>query len=433
MAPSTVSQDSRPLTESSFSPVAPEGSNSSRTAPVSSWTKLSKWITGPDLVMEIDVDPDMMQQCRTRWEEKWLHYEENFAENLLDHINGMGQNDMRERTNWLEADFGRIKENIPVLSTRTTDSNVLGGLAFLGEFIEACQPDLTAARAGPNQGADTASDSGFLIQIEKKLKSVEKTHRFALLCISEIIGLKQTLAVKSQRNVVKISEGSAESESESMRAPLDDERFEAPQPVALHTSEINSRNEPHVPAQVPNLVTFQSEDLGPGRLFGRRTSGDQLNLPQTVVSSSSSHLKNLTSLMAIAFFGASITWSTIFSGTRGNLVLISWSACLFIVGAVAAGAASMLVLPEEDIVSRHMPVRWTVRILSVLAMMHLLVGMFLVTLAILLLDPGRPSPDSLQSVSGTRGAGGYAIAVSLLFVVVAGAVWRRFTTRTWFV
>jgi hypothetical protein len=33
--------------------------------------------------------------------------------------------------------------------------------------------------------------------------------------------------------------------------------------------------------------------------------------------------KNLAALLAIAFFGASVSWSTLFSGTRGNLGIIS--------------------------------------------------------------------------------------------------------------
>ncbi|KAJ7697356.1 hypothetical protein B0H17DRAFT_1197408 [Mycena rosella] len=78
------------------------------------------------------------------------------------------------------------------------------------------------------------------------------------------------------------------------------------------------------------------------------------NAPGTI-SSVNSHMKNLTAVLGIAFFGASITWSTIFSGTHGNLVLISWTACLFIVGAVAAAAASMLVISDEDIVAAYPP------------------------------------------------------------------------------
>ncbi|KAJ7792588.1 hypothetical protein B0H13DRAFT_1935689 [Mycena leptocephala] len=104
--------------------------------------------------------------------------------------------------------------------------------------------------------------------------------------------------------------------------------------------------------------------------------------------------KNLTALLGIAFFGVSITWSTIFSGTRGNLVLISWAACFFIVAAVGAAGASILGMQDENIVAMYPPVRWTVRILSLLAMVHVPAGMFLVAIAILVLDPGKVDIES---------------------------------------
>jgi hypothetical protein len=142
--------------------------------------------------------------------------------------------------------------------------------------------------------------------------------------------------------------------------------------------------------------------------------------------------KNLTALLGIAFFGASITWSTIFSGTRGNLVLISWAACFFIVAAVGAAGASVLVMQDENLVATYLTVRWTVRILSLLAMVHVLAGMFLVAIAILVLDPGKVDIDDRGGRRGTESAGAYAISLSMVSFIVVGAVWRRYTRHTWF-
>ncbi|KAJ7265421.1 hypothetical protein B0H12DRAFT_197738 [Mycena haematopus] len=225
------------------------------------------------------------------------------------------------------------------------------------------------------------------------------------------------------------SNRSSRRESRSLENPAseaDEETANDMQTMPMHAPE--SRNATRVPPANYNM--FHADNIGMNREFGRRTNQNQQN-PLTVVSSSSSHMKNLTALLGIAFFGASITWSTIFSGTRGDLVLISWSACLFIVGAVGAAAASMLVLPEEDIVAKYPTVRWTVRILSLFSMAHVLAGMFLIAIAILVLDPTQQSPQALAGKTGVRSAGAYAIAVSVSFVVVSGAVWRRHTTRTW--
>ncbi|KAJ7666344.1 hypothetical protein B0H17DRAFT_1089990 [Mycena rosella] len=335
--------------------------------------------------MDIELDPDEFEAYTKRWAFKWHYFQETFPETSQENVEGMGRDEIRARITWLEGDLNRIVERTHQLQEHTTDYEILAGAAFV--LIEYCQPDLISVLTGSNANAtlteQTSPELYFLVG--QQLKTVANMHMFALRCINEIITMKQTLAARSK---LQNSRTSSETKSRSSHSAT------SPTAPAVETSETNAKS--------GRSIHFHSiERDSPVAETG------------TLVSSANSHMKNLTALLGIAFFGASITWSTIFSGTRGNLVLISWAACLFIVGAVAAAAASMLVISDEDIVAVYPPVRWTVRILSILAMIHVLAGIFLVAIATLVLDPQNEDLNS---------AGGYAISVSTMFVIVAGTV-----------
>ena len=144
---------------------------------------------------------------------------------------------------------------------------------------------------------------------------------------------------------------------------------------------------------------------------------------------------NLAALLAIAFFGASVAWSALFSGTRGNLVIISWAASVFIVGCTAAASANLLVETDESFMARHMQVRWTVRILTVVSALHVFAGVMLVSTAIALLDPHASAPFSGKgevSRYAVKAAGGYAAGMVIASVITMITVRRRYTQRTWF-
>ncbi|KAK7468274.1 hypothetical protein VKT23_002784 [Stygiomarasmius scandens] len=80
-----------------------------------------------------------------------------------------------------------------------------------------------------------------------------------------------------------------------------------------------------------------------------------INQPQLPLQSTvqSSHKTSVTALLTMGFFGASIAWSTVFSGTRGNIALLAWAACTFIVATVCAASASLLITSEEQIIEKH--------------------------------------------------------------------------------
>ncbi|KAJ7241396.1 hypothetical protein C8J57DRAFT_92320 [Mycena rebaudengoi] len=288
------------------------------------------------------------------------------------------------------------------------------------------------------QARDVHSSEGshYLALMAQQLKTIEKSHMFALRCVNEMITRKQILGAQAKSQLPRGTPASAAgNESISLRSAASPAAsvVEPPEPPKfLHwdASTHLSRTEPVPETVQPEPITLRSvlPDLRDPRHEPQNVNGRNAPNVNTLVSSTDSHMKNLTALLGISFFGASITWSTVFSGTRGNVSLIAWAACLFIVGAVGAAAASMLVMTDQDVVAMYPTVRWTVRIISLVAMVHVLGGMFLVAVAILVLD----SEDEVQQGRrGTRSAGGYAISVSVMLVMVAGAVWRRYTRRTW--
>ncbi|KAJ7034862.1 hypothetical protein C8F04DRAFT_1234041 [Mycena alexandri] len=363
--------------------------------------------------MHLDVDPDKLDECRKHWDLKWQKYRAELPEDSLDHIEGMGKTELRERSSWLQAEFNRIRANVPELSndtvtlfSRQNDPQIPGGLMFVEELLEKYQADLVSLSKAAKTDLNQPITESALPKFEIPMEQMSDVSRQSESEIHSLSGSRFSQDIFSEPEQATATEVPATE-------------------IHPHTSAENAND----PLGAPTNVASQSSDISPGHLLRPRINQTQQN-PLTV-SSSSSHMKNLTALLGIAFFGASITWSTVFSGTRGDLVLISWSACLFIVGAVGAGSASMLVLPQ-DLVAKYSVARWTVRVLSLLAMAHVLAGMFLLALAIFVLDPAQESPRARAGRAGMQSAGGYAIAVSAVFVGVSGFVWRRHTVRTWY-
>ncbi|KAJ7611177.1 hypothetical protein FB45DRAFT_941218 [Roridomyces roridus] len=359
----------------------------------SRWSKVGQWVRGRDPTMSIDLDvnPEVLGALREGWGKEWRNSIGGTVDPATHAAEGISREEIRERVNRLESEFTRITETVAAAkpSKHQKDFELRAGLRVVAEVIEECRPWLMSIRstlqAEPNNSNET--------QAVADLIHIERMYHFILFCYSK------TEALKWVAN---------------------------PSAVDSHV-ELES-DEPATPHR-PNF--FHSEEVGIGRTFGRQPN--QALPLVTVVSSSQSHQQNLTTLIAVAFFGASITWSIIFSGTRGNLLVITWSASLFIVSTVAAFAATLLVLPEEDLVAKHQTVRWAVRILSLISMVHVLAGMLFLALSIFLLDPNHGAQfEGSMSRVWFQVAGGYAMGMGGVTLMVAGLVWRRYTVRTWF-
>jgi uncharacterized membrane protein len=105
---------------------------------------------------------------------------------------------------------------------------------------------------------------------------------------------------------------------------------------------------------------------------------------------------------------------------------------------VTAASATSLVDADGTLIDRYLPVRWTVRLLSLCSTLHVLVGIMLVSAAILVLDPNSSEPGAgldggRFSIRSGRAAGAYSLVVCGAAVIVTFVVQRRYSRRTWFV
>lgn len=79
-----------------------------------------------------------------------------------------------------------------------------------------------------------------------------------------------------------------------------------------------------------------------------------------------------------------------------------------------------------------------VRLLLLCSVVHVFVGVMLVSIAILVLDPNASSPSPgteghAFSVRGERVAGLYSIVLCGSVVIIAFVIRGRYSRRTWFV
>ncbi|KAJ7262813.1 hypothetical protein C8J57DRAFT_1333853, partial [Mycena rebaudengoi] len=122
-------------------PPLPPSSTPSSSKP-RTWTKIGKWLKGPETVMDIDVDPDELEAYTKRWELKWHYFQEAFPETDQDDVDGMGRDEIRARGTLLEREFSRIAEQIHDLQEHTTDYEIIAGSIFTINLMQESQPEL---------------------------------------------------------------------------------------------------------------------------------------------------------------------------------------------------------------------------------------------------------------------------------------------------
>lgn len=159
-------------------------------------------------------------------------------------------------------------------------------------------------------------------------------------------------------------------------------------------------------ANVPNVA--RDED--------RPATSDRCALSCAVDALLSPCSTHMLVLSAVSFFGAGMAWVAVFSGARENVVIMSWAASCFMVGAVTGGSAAWLAhgLLEQSVM------RWAVLVFSLCSATHTFAGLMLVSVAILVLDNGGH-----MGIGGQRSAGAYALVLCVTGVAMAIVVrWR---------
>ncbi|THU84965.1 hypothetical protein K435DRAFT_970941 [Dendrothele bispora CBS 962.96] len=384
--------------------------------------KVRPWITGATTDDIVDVEPEIVQAHQERWELKWKHLSEA-PPNVMtsETISKMRTDEVKERSEWLNADLQRIIDRLTDLDIKQAQVELTTGRIFLTSLIEESIHSLLSIN---HLELNLAKDL---------LLKAEAVHQFALQSLTHILTTHniQQIKKRSQRD---------DPQSTSLQSPnppssSSNENIAMPTPDHYPLNPIsgiqNSTNSNPLPQAGIQQSTFHA-----GPLIEAQNPVPGVLQPQLPLQSTtqSSHKSSVTALLTIGFFGASIAWSTVFSGTRGNISLLAWAACTFIVATVCAAAASLLIASEEQIIQKHSHARWAVRILSRLASLHIFAGLILLSVAILVLDPnqGDISVDSKHGIGVMRAAGIYALTFSAMTLLVSFTIWRRYTHRQWY-
>ncbi|KAH8822283.1 hypothetical protein DL96DRAFT_1620626 [Flagelloscypha sp. PMI_526] len=220
-----------------------------------------------------------------------------------------------------------------------------------------------------------------------------------------------------------------------------------------HVSRVSSmdpfpRNESYEDTPIQTLSNAKNT-RGPGETSNTRVlvdrnrrTNDQRPLganrnqpPETTMSSVTSYKATLSVLAAVGFLGASITWSAVFTGTRGDIVLLAWASTCFICGSAAAGSMGILVDSDTIDFDRDMVPRRVARMYSIFSATFILAGILLTSLTMAWLGDVEQEEmggyETKTRQAALRGSGYGVIGVVFLEVMFAIFVRMRYSHRVW--
>jgi hypothetical protein len=116
--------------------------------------------------------------------------------------------------------------------------------------------------------------------------------------------------------------------------------------------------------------------------------------------------------------GASLAWSAVFSGARGDLVILAWASSAFISGSVAAGSMGIILESDKIDFDRDMGARRAIRAFAITAAVMTFVGIVLLGIATAGVDPSYTGVSDIVSDIASRRRGMQAAGWSIVVVVV---------------
>ncbi|KAF8669052.1 hypothetical protein RHS04_08899 [Rhizoctonia solani] len=430
-------------------------------APIGGQAGLKQWVWGLSSTPAPHYSPEAIEFCQKRWETKWSYYKKTQQEEHS--LSTLGKQALFAHVQHLEEELSRLQSRFTEMDTSEASAEMACGVQFVLSLIESQTPALFRLKA-----AEMDSVAEPLEVLKNEVKLIDQVYQFAIQSLDTITRLRmqQVLEMRAviafrlliTSSLLYIMEQTMDPDLESarsisVRSELEDhkgdsasDRREASIPSAsIKESSGQDMSDPAPgPSRIvpnertipPNGVVMDEKGIiqrGPNYFsYPPNTNGtatvtrgsDRPPVPAPPVtqalSTAASHRATLLSLSAISFFGAGMAWATVFSGTRGDLVLVSWAASCFIVATATAACGTSLLDADGTLVERFMAVRWAVRILSLCATIHVFVGIMLVSAAILILDPNTDAPaggtnGQRFNVVAERVAGGGDTVVGLGF------------------
>ena len=132
--------------------------------------------------------------------------------------------------------------------------------------------------------------------------------------------------------------------------------------------------------------------------------------------------------------GASLAWSAVFTGARGNLVLLAWASSAFIAGSVAAGSMGIILESDKIDFDRDMGARRSIRAFAITAAVMTFVGIILLGIATAGVDPSYTAVNNMATSSSRLGmqvAGWSMIVVVVIEVLLALTVRIMYHSGPW--
>ena len=130
--------------------------------------------------------------------------------------------------------------------------------------------------------------------------------------------------------------------------------------------------------------------------------------------------------------GASLAWSAVFTGARGNLVLLAWASSTFIASSVAAGSMGIILESDKIDFDRDMGVQRAIRAFAITAAVMKFVGIILLGIATAGVNPSSTGVGNMAgSQRGMQAAGWSIVVVVVIEVLVALTVRIMYHSGPW--
>lgn len=132
--------------------------------------------------------------------------------------------------------------------------------------------------------------------------------------------------------------------------------------------------------------------------------------------------------------GASVAWSAVFCGARGDLVILAWASSAFIAGSVAAGSMGIIVESDKIDFDRDMGARRATRAFAITAAVMTFVGIVLLGIATASVDPSHVVTgvgDIASRRRGMQAAGWFIVVVAAIEVTLALSVRIVYHSGPW--
>lgn len=210
--------------------------------------------------------------------------------------------------------------------------------------------------------------------------------------------------------------------------------YPLPRPPILSELREGNDHAARSPSSYPAMLHTDSPEVQRLR-SGSTASWKQSQIPKRYLPTASSprpfttvesYQSSSTALVAISTLGASVSWASFFTATRGSLPLLAWATAALVPSAVAASCVAIVLSHREAAfaVEHDIQRRRIVRAFHGFAAFGVLCGIILLNAAVTFSAPIDDASQSAAEIVSVRAAGLYGIFLVVALVIIT--VFLRF-------